>query len=73
MTSPLNSRFGFVEFDDPDDAAAAKDNMHESELFGRVIYVRIADSDRAPQGAARASMSLSDENDHVLLTLAASP
>ncbi|KAK6057663.1 hypothetical protein COOONC_04780 [Cooperia oncophora] len=29
--------FGFVEFELPEDAAAAIDNMNESELFGRTI------------------------------------
>lgn len=28
--------FGFVEYEDKDDAAAAIDNMHNTELFGRV-------------------------------------
>ena len=27
--------FGFVEFETPDDAAAAIDNMHNAELYGR--------------------------------------
>jgi peptidyl-prolyl isomerase E (cyclophilin E) len=34
--------FGFVEFEDKDDAAAAVDNMHNSELFGRVLRVNFA-------------------------------
>ncbi|KIZ03089.1 hypothetical protein MNEG_4873 [Monoraphidium neglectum] len=34
--------FGFVEFEDKDDAAAAIDNMHNSELFGRVLRVNFA-------------------------------
>jgi len=34
--------FGFVEFEDKDDAAAAIDNMHNSELFGRVLRVNYA-------------------------------
>ncbi|CAJ1401452.1 unnamed protein product [Effrenium voratum] len=37
--------FGFVEFQDVEDAQAAIDNMHLSEIFGRVIKVNIA---RAP-------------------------
>ncbi|CAJ1361278.1 unnamed protein product, partial [Effrenium voratum] len=37
--------FGFVEFQDVEDAKAAIDNMHLSEIFGRVIKVNIA---RAP-------------------------
>mmetsp|Transcript_31138 Transcript_31138/g.79948 ORF Transcript_31138/g.79948 Transcript_31138/m.79948 type:complete len:157 (-) Transcript_31138:172-642(-) len=34
--------FGFVEFLDKDDAAAAIDNMHNAELFGRVLRVNYA-------------------------------
>ncbi len=29
--------FGFVEFESPDDAKAAIDNMHLSEIYGKVI------------------------------------
>eukprot|EP00116_Pleurobrachia_bachei_P000304 sb/3460566/ len=34
--------FGFVEFEAAEDAAAAMDNMNESEIFGRTIRVNIA-------------------------------
>lgn len=34
--------FGFVEYEDKEDAAAAIDNMHNAELFGRVLKVNIA-------------------------------
>lgn len=34
--------FGFVEFESKEDAAAAIDNMNESELFGRTIKVNVA-------------------------------
>ncbi|KAF2068934.1 hypothetical protein CYY_009747 [Polysphondylium violaceum] len=34
--------FCFVEFELPQDAADALDNMHESEIFGRVIKCSIA-------------------------------
>ncbi|KAK5578787.1 hypothetical protein RB653_008460 [Dictyostelium firmibasis] len=34
--------FGFVDFELPEDAADALDNMHESEIFGRVIRCSIA-------------------------------
>jgi peptidyl-prolyl isomerase E (cyclophilin E) len=34
--------FGFVEFETADDAAAAIDNMNDSELFGRPIRVNLA-------------------------------
>lgn len=34
--------FGFVEFEEKEDAAAAIENMHNAELFGRVLKVNIA-------------------------------
>ncbi|KAJ2726336.1 hypothetical protein GGI07_000648 [Coemansia sp. Benny D115] len=34
--------FALLEFEDPEDALAAIDNMHDSELFGRTITVRPA-------------------------------
>lgn len=34
--------FGFVEFEEREDAAAAVDNMHNAELFGRVLKVNYA-------------------------------
>eukprot|EP00923_Selenidium_pygospionis_P058087 GHVN01101915.1.p1 GENE.GHVN01101915.1~~GHVN01101915.1.p1 ORF type:complete len:162 (+),score=22.58 GHVN01101915.1:102-587(+) len=34
--------FGFVEMDSEEDAQHAIDNMHEAELYGRVVTVNIA-------------------------------
>ncbi|KAF2154007.1 RNA-binding domain-containing protein [Myriangium duriaei CBS 260.36] len=34
--------FGYVEFESTDDAREAIDNMDQSELFGRVINVKVA-------------------------------
>lgn len=34
--------FGFVEYQEADDAQHAMDNMNDSELFGRVLKVNIA-------------------------------
>ena len=34
--------FGFVEFEDPSDAAEALDNMDDAALFGRVLKVKLA-------------------------------
>ncbi len=34
--------FGFVEFEEKDDAAAAIDNMHNAEIYGRVLKVNYA-------------------------------
>jgi len=34
--------FGFVEFEIPEDAAAALDNMNHAELYGRVLKINYA-------------------------------
>ncbi|KAK3905360.1 hypothetical protein C8A05DRAFT_30823 [Staphylotrichum tortipilum] len=41
--------FAYVEFEDPDDAREAVDNMDQAELFGRVIKVSAA---KPPKSAA---------------------
>ncbi|CAD7974976.1 unnamed protein product [Amoebophrya sp. A25] len=47
--------FGFVEFEEEEDAKAAIDNMHESECFGRTLTVNHsrAQANRQPDKAAR--------------------
>jgi hypothetical protein len=40
--SGKNRGFGFVEYEEKEDAAAAIDNMHNSELNGRVLKVNYA-------------------------------
>ncbi|KAF8371826.1 cyn-13, partial [Pristionchus pacificus] len=45
--------FGFVEFELPEDAAAAIDNMNESELFGRTIRVNFARPPKASEQSSR--------------------
>ena len=49
--------FGYVEFDETDDAQHAVDNMHESELFGRVLKVNLAkpNSIKTRAGAAHSA------------------
>ncbi|KAH0257318.1 peptidyl prolyl cis-trans isomerase cyclophilin, partial [Aureobasidium melanogenum] len=39
--------FGYVEFENPQDAQEAIDNMDQSELFGRVIKVNLAKEQKA--------------------------
>lgn len=39
--------FGYVEFENAEDAREAIDNMDQSELFGRVIKVNVAKEKRA--------------------------
>ncbi|XP_072313978.1 peptidyl-prolyl cis-trans isomerase E [Eucyclogobius newberryi] len=45
--------FAFIEFEMAEDAAAAIDNMNESELFGRTIRVNIARPMRIKEGSSR--------------------
>jgi len=47
--------FGFVQFQNADDAAAAIDNMNNAELNGRVIRVHLANQFRKPPPSNRAS------------------
>eukprot|EP00899_Mesostigma_viride_P016096 jgi/Mesvir1/24488/Mv21843-RA.1 len=42
QTTQKHRGFGFVEFVEAEDAAAAMDNMHNAELFGRVLKVNLA-------------------------------
>ena len=49
--------FGFLEFELAEDAAAAIDNMNESELFGRTIRVNIAKPMKIKEGYSRAVWS----------------
>ncbi|PRW21091.1 Peptidyl-prolyl cis-trans isomerase E [Chlorella sorokiniana] len=42
--------FGFVEFEAPEDAADAIDNMHNSELYGRVLRVNYAQPNKIKGG-----------------------
>ncbi|KAK9876718.1 hypothetical protein WA026_014957 [Henosepilachna vigintioctopunctata] len=45
--------FAFIEFESPEDAAAAIDNMNDSELFGRTIRVNLAKPQRIKEGSTR--------------------
>lgn len=45
--------FRFVEFELPEDAAAAIDNMNDSELYGRTIKVNFARPPRANEKSQR--------------------
>lgn len=46
--------FAFVDFQSAEDAAAAMDNMHESELFGRTLRVNVARPAKVKEGYSRA-------------------
>ncbi|XP_064456104.1 peptidyl-prolyl cis-trans isomerase E-like [Ornithodoros turicata] len=45
--------FAFVEFEQAEDAAAAIDNMNDSELFGRTIRVNVAKPMKIKEGSTR--------------------
>ncbi|XP_018333827.1 peptidyl-prolyl cis-trans isomerase E [Agrilus planipennis] len=45
--------FAFIEFEAAEDAAAAIDNMNDSELFGRTIRVNLAKPQRIKEGSTR--------------------
>ncbi|CAG4921098.1 unnamed protein product [Colias eurytheme] len=45
--------FAFIEFENAEDAAAAIDNMNDSELFGRTVRVNVAAPQRIKEGSTR--------------------
>ncbi|XP_054261102.1 peptidyl-prolyl cis-trans isomerase E [Macrosteles quadrilineatus] len=45
--------FAFIEFEAAEDAAAAIDNMNDSELYGRTIRVNLAKPQRIKEGSSR--------------------
>lgn len=51
--------FGFVEFELPQDAEAAIDNMHLSEILGKVIKVQLAKPHNITATSHRAGKSFS--------------
>lgn len=44
--------FGFIEFEDEEDPAHAIDNMHEAELYGKIIKVQKARKLAGPRNKA---------------------
>lgn len=49
--------FGFIEYEDKEDAAEAVDNMNDSEMYGRTIRVTIARPQQIKEGWGRAIWS----------------
>ncbi|XP_055714100.1 peptidyl-prolyl cis-trans isomerase E [Phlebotomus papatasi] len=45
--------FAFIEYESPEDASAAIDNMNDSELYGRTIRVNLAKPQRIKEGSNR--------------------
>ena len=66
-TTETHRGFAFVDFDSAEDAAAAIDNMHESELYGRTLRCNIAKPNRVKEGSGRAGKS--DHNSVLFLRL----
>ena len=52
MRTGKHRGFGFVEYEDPEDAQAAIENMDRAELYGRVLKVNI--SNKAIEGGSGA-------------------
>ena len=48
-----NRGFGFVQFNELEDAEAAKDNMDQAELYGRVLRVNVARPQKTKLGSNR--------------------
>ena len=48
--SKKHKGFAFVQYDEVADAAEAMDNMHNAELFGRVLRVNLAKPDAMKGG-----------------------
>jgi peptidyl-prolyl isomerase E (cyclophilin E) len=54
LSQERNKGFAFVEFEDPDDAAHALDNMSEAEFFGKVLKINYARSGTVTKQGGRA-------------------
>jgi len=54
-STDLHRGFGYVEFEDANDAKEAISNMDQSELFGRVIKVSMAKGERREEKAGQGS------------------
>ena len=54
--------YGFVEFEEYDDALHAIDNMNDSELFGKVIHVTFAREQKPKEGSLKPLWETEDYN-----------
>ena len=54
-STDLHRGFGYIEFEDANDAKDAISNMDQSELFGRVIKVSMAKGERREEKAGAGS------------------
>eukprot|EP01069_Polyplicarium_translucidae_P000142 Polyplicarium_translucidae@DN1077_c0_g1_i1.p4 len=60
-TTGRHRGFGFVEYEEENDATAAIENMHDSEIYGRVITVNLARSPPRQPGEAPQPVWASDD------------
>ena len=60
-TTGAHRGFGFVEFDEAEDAAQAEANMDDSQLFGRVLRVKLAKPNAIQQQSVWAQQEAVDD------------
>ena len=60
-TTGKHRGFGFVEFDEAEDAQQAEDNMDDSQMYGRVLRVKVAKPNAIQQQSVWAQKEAADE------------
>jgi peptidyl-prolyl isomerase E (cyclophilin E) len=60
VTSEKNRGFAFIEFEDPEDAAHALDNMNNAEFYNRVLKINYAKPQAVSKNKASTSLQISE-------------